>query len=139
MAKIKSVALTSDQRAVLEKASRHGKSPEVPDDLAQSRQAHVQRGSPASRMLRSRGQLLDEALPGAGLCGAENQSRARTAADPRHKDRPGRRAPSGAAKSPASISAKAELQQQLGKEFSTQTLTRFLKKTVAASSAFDEG
>ena len=34
--------------------------------------------------------------------------------------------------------AKAELQQKLGKEFSTQTLIRFLKKTVAASSAFDD-
>ncbi len=34
--------------------------------------------------------------------------------------------------------AKAELQQELGKEFSAQTLTKFLKKTVAASSAFDD-
>lgn len=31
----------------------------------------------------------------------------------------------------------AELEQELGKEFSQQTLTRFLKKTVAASSEFD--
>ena len=34
--------------------------------------------------------------------------------------------------------AKAELQEELGKEFSHQTLTRFLKKTVAASSEFDD-
>ena len=34
--------------------------------------------------------------------------------------------------------AQAELQQQLGKEFSALTLKRFLKKTVAASSAFDD-
>jgi transposase len=34
--------------------------------------------------------------------------------------------------------AKAELERQLGKEFSTLTLKRFLKKTAAASSAFDE-
>lgn len=34
--------------------------------------------------------------------------------------------------------AKAELQQQLGKEFSAQTLKKFLKKTVAASSVFDD-
>ena len=33
--------------------------------------------------------------------------------------------------------AKAELEQQLGKEFSTLTLKRFLKKTVAASSECD--
>jgi hypothetical protein len=33
--------------------------------------------------------------------------------------------------------AQAELQEELGKEFSTLTLKRFLKKTVAASSAFD--
>ncbi len=34
--------------------------------------------------------------------------------------------------------AKAELEQELGKEFSAQTLTKFLKKTVAATSAFDD-
>ena len=34
--------------------------------------------------------------------------------------------------------AKAELQQELGKEFSALTLRKFLKKTVAASSAFDD-
>ena len=34
--------------------------------------------------------------------------------------------------------AKAELQQELGKEFSQLTLRRFLKKTVAASSEYDE-
>ena len=34
--------------------------------------------------------------------------------------------------------AKAELEQELGKNFSTQTLKKFLKKTVAASSAFDD-
>ena len=33
--------------------------------------------------------------------------------------------------------AKAELEKELGKEFSQVTLRRFLKKTVAASSAFD--
>ena len=34
--------------------------------------------------------------------------------------------------------AKAELEQELGKEFSQLTLRRFLKKTADASSAFDE-
>jgi transposase len=34
--------------------------------------------------------------------------------------------------------AKAELEQELGKEFSQLTLRRFLKKTVAATNAFDE-
>ena len=34
--------------------------------------------------------------------------------------------------------AKAELEQELGKKFSTLTLKRFLKKTAAASSEFDE-
>ena len=34
--------------------------------------------------------------------------------------------------------AKAELEQELGKEFSQQTLRKFLKKTVAATNAFDE-
>jgi len=33
--------------------------------------------------------------------------------------------------------AKAELQRELGKEFSAQTLKKFLKKTAAASSASD--
>ena len=35
--------------------------------------------------------------------------------------------------------ARAELEQELGKGFSTLTLKRFLKKTAAASSAFDGG
>lgn len=35
--------------------------------------------------------------------------------------------------------AKAELTKELGKEFSSLTLKRFLKKTVAASSEFDGG
>ena len=34
--------------------------------------------------------------------------------------------------------AKAELQQELGKEFSQLTLRRFLKKTVAVTNAFDD-
>jgi transposase len=34
--------------------------------------------------------------------------------------------------------AKTELEQELGKEFSALTLRKFLKKTVAASSAFDD-
>lgn len=34
--------------------------------------------------------------------------------------------------------ARAELQEELGREFSTLTLKRFLKKTAAASSACDE-
>lgn len=34
--------------------------------------------------------------------------------------------------------AKAELEQELGKEFSPLTLRRFLKKTVAATNVFDE-
>ena len=34
--------------------------------------------------------------------------------------------------------ATAELQQELGKEFSTQTLKKFLKKTVAVTNAFDD-
>ena len=34
--------------------------------------------------------------------------------------------------------AKAELEQELGKEFSQLTVRRFLKKTVAATNAFDE-
>ena len=34
--------------------------------------------------------------------------------------------------------AKAELERELGKEFSSLTLRRFLKKTVAATNAFDD-
>ena len=34
--------------------------------------------------------------------------------------------------------ARAELEQELGKEFSTLTLKRFLKKTVAATNEFGE-
>ena len=35
--------------------------------------------------------------------------------------------------------AKAELQQELGKAFGLDTLKRFLKKTVAITSEFDDG
>ena len=143
MAKNKSVALTSDQRAVLEKASRHGKSysfrqrcrmillkadKRTSKEVAQQvgccevvvnfwMKRYREQGFAGLKTKVGQGRLpiLDTKTDLAAVRQAVQQNRQRVSL------------------------AKAELQQQLGKEFSTQTLTRFLKKTVAASSAFDEG
>ena len=137
MAKIKSVALTSNQRAVLENASRHGKSysfrqrcrmillkadKRTSKDVAQQvgccevvvnswLKRYQEQGFAGLKTKAGQGRLpiLNKETDLAAVRQAVQQNRQRVSL------------------------AKAELQQQLGKEFSTQTLTRFLKKTVAAS------
>ena len=142
MAKIKSIALTSDQRSTLEQASRHGKSHSVrqrcllillKSESRTSKEVAKQIGCCEvvvnSWMKRYQEQGLD------GLKTKEGQGRLpilnkeTDLAAVHHAVQQNRQRVS---------LAKAELIQELGKEFSTQTLTRFLKKTVAASSAFDE-
>ena len=142
MAKIKSIALTSDQRSTLEQTSRHGKSHSVrqrclmillKSESRTSKEVAKQIGCCEvvvnSWMKRYQEQGLD------GLKTKEGQGRLpilnkeTDLAAVHHAVQQNRQRVS---------LAKAELIQELGKEFSTQTLTRFLKKTVAASSAFDE-
>jgi transposase len=142
MAKIRSVELTADERAILEKASRHGKSHSyrqrclmillksehrTSKDVAQQvgccevvvnswMKRYQALGMDGLRTKAGQGRLpiLNKETDLAAVRQAVQQNRQRVSL------------------------AKAELQQELGKDFSTQTLTRFLKKTVAASSASDE-
>ena len=142
MAKIKSVELTADERAALEKASRHGKSYRsrqrclmilLKAERRTSKDVAVQVGCCEvvvnSWLTRYREQGIDGLKTGAGqgrlpILDKETDLAAVRQAVQQNRQR-------------VSL-AKAELTQELGKEFSVQTLTRFLKKTVAASRAFDE-
>ena len=142
MAKIKSIELTADARAALKHASRHGKSysfrqrclmillkaeRRTSKDVAAQvgccevvvnswMKRYQQHGLDGLKTKAGQGRLpiLDKQADLAAVRQAVQQNRQRVSL------------------------AKAELTHTLGKEFSTQTLTRFLKKTVAASSAFDE-
>ena len=147
MAKIKSVALTPEQQAVLEKASRHGKSYSfrqrclmvllksqsrtskdvVQKDVAQQvgccevvvnswmkRYQEFGMDGLKTKAGRGRKSILQADTDLAAVRQAVQSSRQRISL------------------------AKAELQQELGKEFSQLTLRRFLKKTVAVTNAFDD-
>ncbi len=142
MAKIKSIALTFDQQAALEQASRHGKSHSfrqrclmilLKSESRTSKEVAKQIGCCEvvvnSWMKRYQEQGLD------GLKTKEGQGRLPILS--KETDLAAVRQAVQQNRQRVSL-AKAELIQELGKEFSTQTLTRFLKKTVAASSAFDE-
>ncbi len=132
MAKIKSVALTPDQRAVLGKASRHGKSYSFRQHCLMILLKAQQRTSKDvaaqvgccevvvnSWMKRYQNQGLDGLKTKAGqgrlpILDKENVLAAVRLAAQQNRQR-------------VSL-AKAELTRELGKDFSTQTLTRFLKK-----------
>ena len=142
MAKIKSIALTPDQRSALEQASRHGKSHSIrqrclmillKSESRTSKEVAQQIGCCEvvvnSWMKRYQEQGLD------GLKTKEGQGRLPILN--KETDLAAVRLAVQQNRQRVSL-AKAELIQELDKEFSTQTLTRFLKKTVAASSAFDE-
>lgn len=142
MAKIKSIKLTSDQKAALEKASRHGKSYSfrqrcqmilLKSECRTSKEVAKQVGCCEvvvnSWMKRYQEQGFDGLKTKAGQGRLPILDKETDLAAVRHAVQQNRQRVS---------LAKAELIQELGKEFSTQTLKRFLKKTVAASSAFDE-
>jgi len=142
MAKIKSVALTPEQQAVLEKASRHGKSysfrqrclmvllksqSRTSKDVAQQvgcyevvvnswmkRYQEFGMDGLKTKAGRGRKSILQADTDLAAVRQAVQDNRQRISL------------------------AKAELQQELGKEFSQLTLRRFLKKTVAVTNAFDD-
>ena len=142
MAKIKSVALTPEQQAALEKASRHGKSYDfrqrclmvlLKSHSRTSKDIAAQVGCCEvvvnTWMKRYQEQGLDGLKTKAGR-GRKSILQAET-------DLAAVRRAVQSSRQRISL-AKAELQQELGKEFSSLTLRRFLKKTVAASSAFDD-
>lgn len=142
MAKIKSVTLTPEQQAALEKASRHGKS-------------HSFRQRCQMVLLKSQSRTSKDVAAQIGCCEVVVNTwmkRYQQHGMDGLKTRAGRGRKSilqagadlaavreAVQNSRQRISlAKAELEQELGKEFSSLTLRRFLKKTVAATSAFDE-
>lgn len=142
MAKIKSVDLTSEQWAVLEQASRHGKS-------------YSFRQRCQMILLKSERRTSKEVAKQVGCCevvvnswvkryqeqgydGLKTKSgQGRLTILSKETDLSAVRYAVQQNRQRVSL-AKVQLTQELGKEFSTQTLKRFLKKTVAASSAFDE-
>lgn len=147
MAKTKGVILTDNERAALEKAWRQGKSHE-----------YRQR----CRMILLKSQLVDGKPPRSqevaqqvgccqvvvntwlkryqqhGLDGLKTKSgQGRPPILDKETDLTAVRLAVQNNRQRVSL-AKAELEQELGKEFSALTLKRFLKKTVAALSAFDD-
>ncbi len=142
MAKIKAIELTEEKRAALEKGWKHGAS-------------HVFRQRCQMILLKSQWLTSQEVARQVGCCEVVVNTwltRYQTQGLEGLKTRQGSgRRPIlhtqtdlaavrlAVQKNRQRISlAKAELEQELGKEFSQLTLRRFLKKTAAASSAFDE-
>ena len=141
MAKIKSLELTPDQRTALEKASRHGKSYSfrqrcrmvlLKAEKRTSKDVAAQVGCCEvvvnTWMKRYQEQGLDGLKTKAG--------RGRKPILQPDTDLAAVRQAVQSSRQRISL-AKAELEQELGKEFSQLTLRRFLKKTVAATNAFD--
>ena len=143
MAKIKSIELTDDERAALVKAERQGKS-----------QAFRQRCRMV--LLKAERRTSKDVAAQVGCCEVVVNTwlaryRAQGLAGLTTRPGQGRRAilqtetdlvavRQAVQSSRQRVSlAKAELEQELGKKFSALTLRRFLKKTVAASSALDGG
>ena len=138
MAKIKSVSLTPEQQEALEKASRHGKS-------------YSFRQPCLMVLLKSQSRTSKDVAQQVGCCEVVVNTwmkRYQELGMEGLKTKAGRGRKSilqadtdlaAVQSSRQRISlAKTELQQELGKEFLQLTLRRFLKKTVAAISAFDE-
>ncbi len=145
MAKLKSIDLSPDARAVLEKAWRTGKSHSFRQrcqmilqkaDRRPSKEVANQVGccEPAANSWRKR---YLKRYQEHGLDGLKTrQGRGRKAILQQETDLPAVRLAVQKNRQRVSL-AKAELIQELGKEFSTLTLKRFLKKTAAASSELD--
>lgn len=143
MAKIKSIELSADERAALEKQWRYGKS-------------HALRQRSRMILLKSQTLTSKEVAKQVGCCEVVvNTWLKRYRAD----GMDGLQTKSGQGRKPILNSeddlaavrravqenrqrvslARAELTQELGKGFSDPTLRRFLKKTIAATNAFDAG
>ena len=142
MAKIKSVALTPEQQAVIKKASRHGKS-------------YGFRQRCLMVLLKSQSRTSKDVAQQVGCCEVVVNSWMKRYQEfgmdgLKTKAGRGRKSILQADTDLAAVRqavqdnrqrislAKAELQQELGKEFSQLTLRRFLKKTVAVTNAFDD-
>lgn len=142
MAKIKAIELTEDERAALEKGWKHGPS-------------HAFRQRCQMILLKSQWLTSQEVARQVGCCEVvvntwlqryqehsleglkTRQGRGRRPILQAETDLEAVRRAVQKNRQRVSL-AKAELQEELGKEFSTLTLKRFLKKTVAASSDCDD-
>ncbi len=141
MAKIKAIELTEDERAALEKGCKHGPS-------------HAFRQRCQMILLKSQWLTSQEVARQVGCCEVvvntwlqryqehgldglkTRQGRGRHPILHQKTDLEAVRRAVQKNRQRVSL-AKAELEQELGKEFSTLTLRRFLKKTAAASSECD--
>ena len=142
MAKIKSVTLTNDERTALECASRQGKTHEFRQRCRMILlKAQARTSADVAQELGCCEVVVNTWLQRYqqhGLAGLNTkEGRGRKAILQTESDLEAVRRAVQSNRQRLSL-AKAELEQELGKEFSALTLRRFLKKTVAAGSAFDE-
>lgn len=147
MAKTKGVTLTNDERAALEKAWRQGKSHEfrqrcrmilLKSQLVDGKHLRSQEVAQQVGCCQVVVNIWLKRYQEQGLSGLQvKPGRGRKAILSQETDLAAVRLAVQSNRQRVSL-AKAELEQQLGKEFSALTLKRFLKKTVAASSVFDD-
>ena len=147
MAKIKTIELSEEQRAALERGFTHGSSRAF---RQRCQIILLKAGSPQAQRLTSK-QVAAEVrccevvvntwlkrYEGQGFEGLKTrQGQGRTPILQTETDLAAVRCAVEQNRQRISL-AKAELTKELGKEFSTLTLKRFLKKTADASSAFDD-
>jgi len=142
MAKVKSIELTSDERNALEKGQKHGQSA----GLRQRCQMILLKAQKLSSQEVARQVGCCEVVVNTwlrryqrqGFAGLQTrQGQGRRPILQTETDLEAVRRAVQANRQRISL-AKAELEQELGKQFSTLTLQRFLKKMVAASSACDD-
>ena len=142
MPKIKTVEMTTDQKAALEKEAKYGATPSfrlrcqailLKADQRTSLDVAQQLGCCEMSVNDWMKRFAQQGLDGLKVA----KGRGRKALLQTEQDLEVVRRAVQKHRQQISL-AKAELEQELGKEFSTLTLKRFLKKTVAASSAFDD-
>lgn len=141
MAKLKSIELSPDERTALEKAWRTGKSHGFRQRCQMILQKAEKRASKdVAKQVGCCEPVVNTWLKRYqehGLDGLKTrQGQGRKTILQTETDLPAVRLAVQKNRQRVSL-AKAELQEELGKQFSTLTLKRFLKKTAAASSALD--
>jgi len=141
MAKIKTIILSDEERAALDRAWRQGKTHDFRQRCQMVLQkAQGRRSKDVAAQLGCCEPVVNtwvgryQAQGLAGLANKPGQGRKSIL----HRDTDLAAVREAVKKNRQRLSqAKAELEEQLGKEFSTLTLKRFLKKTVAATNASD--
>jgi len=142
MAKIKSIILTDDERTALERASRQGKTHEFRLRCRMILlKAQCRTSADVAQELGCCEVIVNTWLKcyqQHGLAGLHSKARGgRRAILQTETDLEAIRRAVQSSRQRISL-AKAELEQELGKEFSALTLKRFLKKTIAAGNVSGE-